>query len=74
MILERFEPKKSRKVPVGAPGRPFKVAKGTFSARGLGILTVSGVSRLKKCRFDLEDERRDGHVETLEPETRPWRL
>ena len=32
MILERKELKKSTKVAVGAPGRPFKVAKGAFSA------------------------------------------
>ena len=35
MILERLEPKKSTKVAVGAPGRLFKVAKGSFSARRL---------------------------------------
>ena len=30
MILERFEPKKSTKVALCAPGRPFKVAPGAF--------------------------------------------
>ena len=31
--------KKSTKVAVGAPECPFKVAKGAFSARGLGIFS-----------------------------------
>ena len=30
MILERLEPKKSKKVAVGVPGRPFEVAKGVL--------------------------------------------
>ena len=37
MILERLEPKKSKKVAVGVPGRPFEVAKGVLSAPRFGF-------------------------------------
>ena len=40
MILERFEPKKSTKVALWAPGRPIKVAPGAFPAGGRGVFTL----------------------------------
>ena len=54
MILERIEPKKSTKVVVGAPGRPFKVAKGAFSARGRDIFTLPPLPQTKWHFFDRE--------------------
>ena len=54
MILERIESKKSTKVAVGAPGRPFKVAKGAFSARGRDIFTLPPLPQTKWHFFGHE--------------------
>ena len=64
MILERLEPKNSKKVAVCAPGRPFEVAKGAFSAPGFDILTEEQVTSWKnksiahrKIRADVANSR-----------------
>ena len=49
MILERFELKKSTKVALCAPGRPFKVTKGVFSPRGLDSFTSHLEDSLPLC-------------------------
>ena len=48
MILERLEPKNSKKVAVGVPGRPFEVAKGGFSTPGFGILAGKSIILVEK--------------------------